>query len=529
MIGKTNWAEYLHAIRKREVDIVFSLLPKKKFSSGLEIGAGDGFQTILFAPHVDRLISSDLNFARIKESLKVPGVVYKTVDADAIDGVFPPCAFDFIFSSNVLEHLRDPKLFLKSTLPMLTDEGFAVHIIPSRHIKVFYLLFYYPNLFLLALDRLAGKLRGQPLFKGAKINLENNINSENQVAQNKSRFRRFLFPTPHGNFPTHTKELVAFGRTQWEAMCKDAGYSVVSYAKGPVFSGYGFGWNWLRELMEELGVSSEHIFVLQKMPVFEATARTYTDSFLSRGSAYEREKFVKDWLKKDKNAKAFLAEFKKDVGDPRGKKVLDVGFGNGIMLAEFARAGALAYGLETEEKLLAMAKDHFVRAGLTARLKIYDGKTFPCDDNLFDYAYSTSVLEHMSYPQEVLSEISRTLVPGGKFYLSFPNKYAPKESHTGLWFISWLPRSLTQYILKMTGSSPLEDWNLHFISYFALKKMAQRTGLRVVFDTQSHSAFRRFVKRTLASLGIHYGVLLKTIIIVLEKPVNKIQSPHEIG
>src|SRR3989344_1811185 len=104
MTGKTDWTQYLHAIRRMEIEIVLALLPKKQFTSGLEIGAGDGFQTTLLAPLVEKLVSSDLNFKRIKESLKVPGVSYKIIDADAIVGIFKADTFDLIFSSNVLEH-----------------------------------------------------------------------------------------------------------------------------------------------------------------------------------------------------------------------------------------------------------------------------------------------------------------------------------------------------------------------------------------------------------------------------------------
>lgn len=521
MLSKTDWSQYLHSIRKKEMDRVFSVLPQTHFSSGLEIGAGDGFQTTLLAPRVKSLVSSDLNFKRIQESLKIPEVTYMQVDADAITGVFPSQAFELIFSSNVLEHVRDPRSFLAATRPMLTDDGYAVHIIPSRHIKVFYLLLYYPNLVLLAVDRILGKLRGKPFFSGGTLNLENNINVGDKPKKKEDRIKKFLFPSPHGNFSNHKEEFIAFGKKQWERLFKESGYSVVAYAQGPAFSGYGFGFGFLRKMLEYCGVSSEHIFFLQKMSAFELVARAYTDTYLSRGSSYEKEKFVRDWLKKEKNAKAFVAEFTKAVGDPHGKKVLDIGFGNGIMLSAFARAGALVYGVETEDTLRDIAEKRFKEIGSDATLVVYDGKRFPFPDNAFEYAYSTSVLEHMSCPQEVLSEISRTLVPGGKFYLSFPNKYAPKESHTGLWFISWLPRQLAQHILRWTHSSPLEDWNLHFVSFFTLKKMAKRAGLRIVYDTQSHSRVRNVIKRALAYCGIHYGVLLKTIIVVLEKPINK--------
>lgn len=525
MIGKTNWTKYLHAIRKREIDAVFSLLPQARFFSGLEVGAGDGYQTTLLTSRIAKFISSDLNFTRIKESLKVSGVKYETVDADSIEGRFDNNAFDFIFSSNVLEHVRDPLKFLTVTRPMLADDGYAVHIIPSRHMKISYLIFYYPYLAVLFIDRVLGKINGQKFFRGRGVNLENNINVKREVKKISDRriasiLKKFLVPSPHGNFPGHFREFVAFGKNRWERLFREAGYVVTAYAKGPAFSGYGFGFGLMRKFLEYVGVSSEHIFVLKKTSSFESTARAFTNTFLPRGSFYEREKFVRDWMDKEKSAKAFVKDFIKTVGDPRDKKILDVGFGNGIMLNEFAGIGAIAYGLETETSLLNLATELFRKKLAAATLAVYDGKSFPFADRTFDYAYSTSVLEHMSHPQDVLSEISRTLVPGGKLYLSFPNKYAPKESHTGLWFISWMPRRLAQCVLKRFKSSPLEDWNLHFVSFFSLKKMAKKAGLRIVYDTHSRSLTRSFVKKTLAFCGVHYGVLLKTIIVVLEKPIT---------
>lgn len=516
MIVSTDWKEYLHTIRKREIDIVFSRLPKTNFKSGLEIGAGDGFQTTLIAPHIERLISSDLNFKRISDSLKLPGVTYEVIDADAIEGKFATKKFDFIFSSNVLEHIRDPRKFLTVTQSMLTDDGYAVHIIPSRHIKISYLILFYPKLALLILDRAIGRLKGKPIFRGAKIDLENNINAKKKSATT-SRLKKIFIPTPHGNFPGHVSEFIAYGKKQWAQMFIEAGYSIVSVTSGPAFSGYGFGFDLIRSILESCGATSEHIFILKRTSPFESIAREYTNTFLPRGSFYEKQKFIGDWLKKEKNAKAFLSEFIKDVGDPRDKNILDVGFGNGIMLLEFARAGAKPFGLETEAALLSMAEDRFKTENKTVVLRIYDGKTFPFADNTFDYAYSTSVLEHMSYPQEVITEIARTLVPGGKFYLSFPNRYAPKESHTGLWGISWMPRPLAQFFLRLFRSSPLEDWNLHFISYFKLKKWAKKAGLRIVYNAQGSRGYRRVIKKILAFCGIHYGILLKTIIVVLEK------------
>ena len=42
---------------------------------------------------------------------------------------------------------------------------------------------------------------------------------------------------------------------------KDAGFQVVKVVKGPVASGYGFGFDGLRSFLEKLGFCSEYMFV----------------------------------------------------------------------------------------------------------------------------------------------------------------------------------------------------------------------------------------------------------------------------
>jgi len=53
-----------------------------------------------------------------------------------------------------------------------------------------------------------------------------------------------------------------------------------------------------------------------------------------------------------------------------------------------------------------------------------------------------------------------------------------------------------------------------------MKKMAKKAGLQIVYSTDSPSRIKRYIKKTLAFCGVHHGVFLRTIIIVLEKPKN---------
>ena len=48
----------------------------------------------------------------------------------------------------------------------------------------------------------------------------------------------------------------------------------------------------------------------------------------------------------------------------------------------------------------------------------------------------------------------------------------------------------------------------------------KRAGLEIVYDSHSQSFMRRSIKRILGQFGVHYGILLKTVIVVLEKPLN---------
>lgn len=512
------WKKYLHSIRKREIDIIIDFLKNKKLESCIEFGAGDGYQTMLLSKKFDYYVSSDLNHQRLDNQYFVDGVIYKKIDADNIENKIIDKKFDVIFSSNMLEHLSKPDIFLRDTINFLKDDGYAIHVVPSRMIKVSYISLHFFYLIKLFIERILNFKKNKKLFGGFSDNNKNNINSVDIKDVKKiSKLKSILLPQVHGNYDGHLKEFISYGRESWEKKFKQAGYSVVAHIKGPVFSGYGFGIGFIRRLLESIGLYSEHIFVLSRMNNFEILAREYTKKVLPRSSYYEFEKFVSDWLNKEKNAESFYRDFLVQVGNPYNKKVLDIGFGNGIMLSHFIKNGSLGYGLETEGVLLKIAEKTLSDKSLKASLDLYDGKIFPFEDKSFDFIYSTSVLEHMSYPSDVLKEVGRTLKDDGLFYISFPNKYSPKESHTGLYFISYLPRPATQFVLKAFNSSPLEDWNLHFISYFDFKKMAKEAGLEIVFDNRTRNPIKRFIKKILELLGIHYGAFLRTMIITLKK------------
>ncbi len=236
--------------------------------------------------------------------------------------------------------------------------------------------------------------------------------------------------------------------------------------------------------------------------------------------SYEREKLELDWKQKDRVAKKIVGDFVRRAGDPAKKTMLDIGFGNGAFVVAFAQHGARVSGLEVNQVLYDIACAKMQEKQYTADLRLYDGMHFPFENESFDYMFSTSVLEHVDSPQQILSEVSRTLKPGGRLYLSFPNRIALRETHTGILFLSYLPRAWAEYVLQYVFKrNTISELNLHFIGYRALVRALRGTSLVIVPEYQATSRFRYMIKRVLGMFGIHYSAILKTIMVIIEKPV----------
>lgn len=250
--------------------------------------------------------------------------------------------------------------------------------------------------------------------------------------------------------------------------------------------------------------------VIARANRYIASCGEYTDE-------YERAKLRKDWENKEQRAGGIADDFKRRAFDPAGKRILEIGFGNGEQLVAFSRMGATMSGLEVNSVLHAIAQERLAEAGISADIQLYDGERLPYENESFDGIYSISVFEHTSNPRALIAEASRVLVPGGRFYLAFPNRLMPKETHSGFWFISFLPRALARRVLHLFNRKTIEELNLHFLSYFDLMRWLRNYELRVVFEYRRGGVLQRVVKRALAFFGIHHSAILPHIMVVLEK------------
>lgn len=122
---------------------------------------------------------------------------------------------------------------------------------------------------------------------------------------------------------------------------------------------------------------------------------------------------LNSWIESSYNFKS--DEFK-------GISLLEVGFGQGTDLVQFAKAGAKCTGIDYTPKHFELAKLNFELRGLTAELHLGDAANLPFKDNSFDRVYSTGVLHHTPDIKQCIDEVYRVLKPGGVFIMSLYHK-----------------------------------------------------------------------------------------------------------
>jgi len=253
--------------------------------------------------------------------------------------------------------------------------------------------------------------------------------------------------------------------------------------------------------------------------VIKKQVKHYIEDHLPSLSVWEKEKLTKDWIGKEYASEGVALDFIKRAGNPKGKRVFELGFGNGFQVIALSKKEALVSGVEISETLLQIASQNLKEKNILADLKLYNGVNIPYPDNYFDFAIATSVLEHVTHLTPVLKEVVRILSPGGKFYVSFPNRLWLKETHTGIWFLNQIPKFLGKRLLKFLHRGSMEDWNLHFLSFWKIKRILKEENIpfSVIYETESPSFIRRFLKKMLQIMDIHHSAFLRTVMIILEK------------
>ncbi len=108
--------------------------------------------------------------------------------------------------------------------------------------------------------------------------------------------------------------------------------------------------------------------------------------------------------------------------DWAGREVLDLGCAGGFMAEALDDRGARVTGIDPAADAIAAARAHAAQTGREIRYDVGVGEALPYGDASFDAVVCVDVLEHVQDLSLVLSQVARTLRPGGLFLFDTINR-----------------------------------------------------------------------------------------------------------
>lgn len=169
--------------------------------------------------------------------------------------------------------------------------------------------------------------------------------------------------------------------------------------------------------------------------------------------------------------------YKDKIG--RGESFLDVGCGTAALVKVAQQSFRFAVGCDVAFRWLLIARKRLKEAGLPVNLVCCCADYLPFSENVFDTVASVSLLEHLPQAGTAIDELGRVTKHGGSIFVWTTNRFSlAPEPHVRVWGVGFLPRRWMPAYVKRRRGMAYEGKRL--LSYFELRKLLRRTGLRPV-------------------------------------------------
>jgi SAM-dependent methyltransferase len=190
---------------------------------------------------------------------------------------------------------------------------------------------------------------------------------------------------------------------------------------------------------------------------------------------------------------------------PKGTRVLELGCGNGEMVAALRQRGLDAFGCDLQFKP-GPRTEELREAGLLRAVETRPYR-LPFADGSFDLVVSVSVLEHVMNLDETLREASRVTRAGGEGLHMFPSRYRPIEPHTFVplgtlvrthwWLRFWASAGVRNAYQGSLKPAQIADANYKYLHEST--NYLSRAGIRRAFEKEFRAV--RFCEDLLVACG----------------------------
>ena len=153
---------------------------------------------------------------------------------------------------------------------------------------------------------------------------------------------------------------------------------------------------------------------------------------------------------------ATIAAILEEESELKHSDVLEIGTGAGIISHDLAKRARSLTSVDVNDERTETEGYKYIRV---------ESPQLPFDDDVFDIVLSNQVIEHIPEQDLHLAEALRVLRPNGVLYLATPNRLWPKEVHSQIYFLGWLPRFLASRLYQMKRN---KNWDVYPLDYFSL-------------------------------------------------------------
>lgn len=172
----------------------------------------------------------------------------------------------------------------------------------------------------------------------------------------------------------------------------------------------------------------------------------------------------------------------------KGKQVLDVGCGGGLLSEGMAALGAQVTGIDLSERALSIARLHLYESGHAIDYRLISAEAMAEEaPSRFDHVTCLEMLEHVPDPASTIAACARLVKPGGQIFLSTINRN-PKAYLLAVvgaeYIFNLLPRGTHDYtrflkpaeLARLCRSAGLEVLEITGLRYNPLKRDASIGG-----------------------------------------------------
>lgn len=169
-------------------------------------------------------------------------------------------------------------------------------------------------------------------------------------------------------------------------------------------------------------------------------------------------------------------------------RIIDIGSGRGKFLVEAKKRGCQAVGLEYNPEYIKLTDKLAAESGVAVVVTQGVAESMPYSNEEFEFANMCELIEHVENPHKVLAETYRILMPGGRAYISVPNRFGFKDPHFHLYFVNYLPRFLSGIFIGIFGrhknytteAGRQKLTEMHYFTYGQITNLAKNAGFNIV-------------------------------------------------